>query len=115
MRNSTIKDRCEKKYFSKCTEVCKTYDAVQAAYAKKLQEREDIREFSCNVLLEDWFEGARYTTDFVCTKDDGEIMVRECLWRKNITRPKVARLLDASKAYWLERGVTDWGLVVNEE
>lgn len=117
MRRKNIKDRCEKKHFSKCLEVCKTYDAVQTAYAKLLQEREDITEFRCNVPFEakEGDELDRYTSDFVCIKNDGEIMVRECLWRKNITRPKSARLLDASKNYWLERGVTDWGLVIDEE
>lgn len=117
MRNRNIKDKCEKNHFSKCQEVCKTYDAVQTAYAKKLQKREDVSEFFCNVAfdVETGETLERYTTDFVCIKDDGEIMVRECLWRKNITRPSTARLLDASRNYWLERGVTDWGLVVNEE
>ena len=47
MRNRNIKDKCEKNHFSKCQEVCKTYDAVQTAYAKKLQEREEVSEFFC--------------------------------------------------------------------
>ena len=117
MRRKNIKDRCEKNHHSKCPEVCKTYDAVQTAYAKVLQEREDINEFRCNVPFEakEGDELDRYTSDFVCVKDNGEIMVRECLWRKNITRPKVARLLDLSKDYWFERGVTDWGIVIDEE
>lgn len=117
MKNRKIKDRCEKNHFSKCPEVCKTYDAVQTAYAKLLQEREDITEFRCNVPFEakqdDELE--QYTSDFVCTKIDGEVMVRECLWRKNITRPKTSRLLDLSKDYWAGRGVADWGIVVDEE
>lgn len=117
MRRKNIKDRCEKNHFSKCPEVCKTYDAVQAAYAKILQEREDIAEFRCNVPFEakQGDELERYTSDFVCVKEDGEIMVRECLWRKNITRPKVVKLLDLSRDYWAGRGVTDWGIVVDEE
>ena len=117
MKNRRIKDRCVKNHFSKCPEVCKTYDAVQTAYAKLLQEREDIREFRCNVPFEakEGDELDRYTSDFVCTKDNGEIMVRECLWRKNISRPKLTKLLDASRNYWLERGITDWGLVIDEE
>ncbi len=117
MRRKNIKDRCEKNHFDKCPDVCKTYDAVQTAYAKKLQKRVSISEFRCNVPfeVEEGDELERYTSDFICVKDDGEIMVRECLWRKNITRPKVARLLDASKDYWFKHGVTDWGLVVDEE
>lgn len=117
MRRKNIKDRCEKNHFDKCPDVCKTYDAVQTAYAKKLQKRVSISEFRYNVPfeVEEGDELERYTSDFICVKDDGEIMVRECLWRKNITRPKVARLLDASKDYWFKHGVTDWGLVVDEE
>ncbi len=117
MRRKNIKDRCEKNHLSKCPEVCKTYDAIQTAYAKELENREDISEFRCNVPFEakEGDELDRYTSDIVCTKDDGEIMVRECVWRKNITRPKQARLLDLSKDYWLEHGVTDWGIVVDEE
>lgn len=117
MRRKNIKDRCEKNHFDKCPEVCKTYDAVQTAYAKLLQEREDISEFRCNVHFEtkEGDELERYTSDFVCVKADGEIMVRECLWRKNITRPKVSKLLDLSKNYWGERGVIDWGIVIDEK
>ena len=117
MRRKSIKDRCEKNHFDKCPEVCKTYDAVQTAYAKTLQDREDITEFRCNVPFEakDGGELERYTTDFVCIKVGGEVMVRECLWRKNITRPKLTRLLDLSRDYWGTRGVTDWGIVIDEE
>lgn len=117
MRRKNIKDRCEKNHFSKCPEVCKTYDVVQTAYAKLLQEREDITEFRCNVAFEarEGDELERYTTNFVCVKAGGEVMVRECLWRKNITRPKLTRLLDLSRDYWDTRGVTDWGIVIDEE
>ena len=117
MRRKNIKDRCEKNCFDKCPEVCKTYDAVQTAYAKKLQKQEEISEFRCNVPFEaeEGSELERYTSDIVCVKSDGEMIVRECLWRKNLTRPKVTRLLDVSKDYWLERGVTDWGIVIDEE
>jgi len=54
-----------------------------------------------------------YTTDFVCTKADGDLMVRECVFRKNLLRPTTAKLLDVSRDYWLKHGVTDWGLVVD--
>ncbi len=114
MRRKKIKDRCQKQSLGKCQGVCKTYDAIQTAYAKKLQEREDISEFRCNVLLEGLTEG-EYTSDFVCVKNDGDIMVRECVWRRNLTKPKTAKLLDASRNYWMKRNVTDWGLVIDEE
>ena len=114
MRRFNIKDRCQKRSLSKCNGVCKTFDAIQAAYALKLQERSDISEFRCNVLLEGLTEG-KYTTDYVCIKEGGDIMVRECVFRKNILKPKTAKLLDASRTYWTRRGVLDWGLVVDEK
>ena len=114
MRKANFKGKCQKRSLTKCKDVCRTYDDIQSAYADVLEQREDIVDFSCNVLLDGLDIGA-YTSDFVCTKANGEIMVRECLWRKHITKPMTARLLDASKDYWFERGVTDWGLVVNEE
>lgn len=114
MRRRNIKDRCQKQSLSKCVGVCKTYDAIQTAYVRKLQEREDVSEFRCNVLLEGLTEG-EYTSDFVCVKEDGDIMVRECVWRRNLTKPKTAKLLDASRNYWMRRNVTDWGLVIDEE
>ena len=114
MRKANYKGKCQKRSLSKCKEVCRTYDSIQSAFADVLEHREDVVEFSCNVLL-DGLDIGEYTTDFVCTKANGEMMVRECLWRKHITKPMTARLLDASKDYWFERGVTDWGLVVDEE
>ena len=114
MRKANYKGKCQKRSLSKCTEVCRTYNEIQFAYADVLENREDIIEFSCNVLLEGLEAGA-YTSDFVCTKANGELMVRECVWRKHITKPMTARLLDVSKDYWLEHGVTDWGIGVDEE
>lgn len=114
MRKANFKGKCQKRSLTKCKDVCRTYDDIQSAYADVLEQREDIIEFSCNVLLEGLDIGA-YTSDFVCKKANGELMVRECLWRKHITKLMTARLLDASKDYWFEHGVTDWGLVVNEE
>ena len=113
MRKANFKGKCQKRSLTKCKDVCRTYDDIQSAYADVLEQREDIVDFSCNVLLDGLDIGA-YTSDFVCTKANGEIMVRECLWRKHITKPMTARLLDAAKDYWFERGVTDWGLVVDE-
>ena len=42
-------------------------------------------------------------------------MVRECVFRKHITKPMVVKLLDASKLYWQARGVEDWGIVTDAE
>ena len=53
--------------------------------------------------------------DFVCVKQDGDLMVRECVERKHLMKPMTVRLLDASMEYWRRNGVTDWGLGINEE
>ena len=113
MRKKDFKGRCEKKCLTKCKSVCKTYDPIQAAYAESLEKREEIIEIRCNVVL----EGERtndYMSDFVCVKKDGDLLVRECVTKKYLTKPKTVELLDLSKSYWEKRGVNDWGIVIDE-
>ena len=62
MRKKNYKGRCEKRKLSKCKSVCKTYDALQYAYADMLEADNDIVEIRCNVQL----EGMDYTSDFLC-------------------------------------------------
>ena len=114
MRKKNFKGRCEKRVIDKCSEVCRTYDAIQYAYADVLQKEDEIREIRCNVLL-DGLEEGEYTSDFVCVRADSDLMVRECVYRKYLTKPLTIRLLDASREYWLKHGVSDWGLVIDEE
>ncbi len=114
MRKKNYKGRCEKKMVAKCTEVCRTYDTIQYAYVDILSASQDIVEIRCNVPLDGLEEGA-YTTDLVCTKVGGDLMVRECVFRKLIDKPMTVKLLEASRQYWLRHGVTDWGLVIDEE
>lgn len=114
MKKKNYKGRCEKRKLEKCNEICKTYDDLQLAYAIQLSKAEDVLEFKCNILLEGLEEGC-YTTDFVCTKINGEIMVRECTYRKMLVKPLTAKLLEASRQYWIRRGISDWGLVIDAE
>ena len=114
MKKKNFKGRCEKKSLSKCEDVCKTYNAIQSAYANILQDDDRIKEFVCNVPLVG-LELGEYTTDFLCTKINGAVMVRECVYHKFLTKPMTVRLLETSKDYWTKSGVKDWGLVVNEE
>ncbi len=114
MRKKNFKGRCEKRMIRKCTEVCRTYDAIQYAYADLLQMDEEVKEIRCNVLL-DGLDVGEYTSDFVCTKTDGDLMVRECVFRKFLMKPLTVKLLDASREYWIRHGVMDWGLVIDEE
>ena len=80
MRKIGYKGRCEKKSLSKSKEVCRTYDPIQSKYAELLDGLPEIEEIRCNVPLEGFKEGD-YMTDFVCVKTDGDLMVRECVWR----------------------------------
>ena len=48
------------------------------------------------------------------TKNDGELMVRECVFRDKISRPLTCKMLDASREYWKSHGITDWGIVVDK-
>jgi len=114
MRKKNFKGRCEKRQLAKCNGICRTYDDIQYAYADILSGRDNIEEIRCNVPL-DGLELETYTSDFVCLKSDGELMVRECVYRRHIVKPMTLKLLDASREYWLRHGVIDWGIVIDEE
>ena len=114
MRKKGYKGRCEKRILSKSKDVIRTYDAIQSVYADILQESDEITEIKCNVLLDGLSEG-EYMTDFVCVKSNGDLMVRECVFRKFLTKPLTVKLLDISRNYWLRHGVFDWGLVIDAE
>lgn len=87
-RKKNYKGCCEKKSVSKCNEIFKAYDAIQDAYVDVLSSRNDIVEIRCNVPLEDM----DYTSDFLCIKTSGEMLVRECHYRKLITKPNLSNL-----------------------
>lgn len=114
MISKDYKGRCTKKKLRKCQDVARLYDKIQIAYADKLEKDNSVKEIRCNVLLEGLEEG-EFTSDFLCIKSDGDYMVRECVWRKKLTLPRTAKLLDASRKYWMRRGVTDWGIVIEKE
>lgn len=113
MRLRDIKTRCKKRALPKCSSVFASYDEIQNIAGDIIASRADIVEIRCNVWLEGLGEPLEYSSDFVCKKTDGEIMVRECVFRKNLTRPKTAHLLGASHLYWTKRGVKDWGIIVD--
>lgn len=73
-------------------------------YANLLSETEEVKSFQVNVLLQGLEEGA-YTSDFVIAKADGNLMVRECVSRKHLTKPMTPKLLDASRNYWKSHGI----------
>ena len=115
MRSKNFKgSKCVKMKLNKSEDIVRTFDNIQTAYAQILDKNENIQKIQCNVPLEGIEEG-EFTTDFVCTKSDGDLMVRECVFRKKLSLPRTCKLLDLSREYWLKRGVTDWGIVIEEE
>ena len=114
MLKAKIKQRCEKRSLSKAVGVCRLCSSIQSRYANKLQADKDIKEIRCNYALDN-FELGDYTSDFVCLKADGSYLVRECVDRRHLAKPLTIRLLEASRLYWLHKGISDWGIVVNSE
>ena len=113
MRKKSYKGRCEKQSLDKFTTICKTYDPIQSAYANILVKNKDVAQIRCNVILDG--DCSEYMTDFVCTKTNGDLIVRECISRKLLEKPLSMKLLDMSRTYWLRHGVKaeDWGIVVD--
>ena len=115
MRSKNFKgSKCVKMTLSKSDEVVKTFDNIQTAYAQILDKDESIQKIQCNVPLEGIEEG-EFMTDFLCTKVGGDLMVRECVFRKKLSLPRTCKLLDLSRDYWRKRGVEDWGIVIEQE
>ena len=114
MRSKRIKDRCTKMQLSKCDTTARLYDQVMIAFAGLLERNKQVSKIMCNVSM-DGLEGGDFISDFVCVKANGDYMVRECTWRKKLTLPRTARLLEASRKYWARRGVQDWGIIVEKE
>lgn len=113
MKRRNFKGKCEKRKLSKCKEVCRTYNPIQYAYADVLERRKDVVEIRCNVpvLLEGLED--EYTTDFLCILKDGSMMVRETVYRRQLSKPLTMKLLDMSQEYWSRRGAS-WGIVIDE-
>ena len=113
MRNSKSKVRCEKRKLPKCDDLLRLYSPMQSRYADLLQADQSVKSFLCNIPLDPCDAGEGFTTDFYIMKADDTIMVRECVFRKHLSKPMTIKLLTASFCYWSERGVKDWGLVVD--
>lgn len=58
------KGRCEKRMLPKCHGVCRTFNAIQYAYADILQNDVGIKEIRCNVLLDGLPEGEYIIIEF---------------------------------------------------
>ena len=86
MKKINYKGRCEKRKVSKCKDVCRTYTKIQSAFVDLLEKDDDVVSFECNVPLKGVADNM-YSTDFVITKRDGTTMIRECVWRFNMSKP----------------------------
>ena len=115
MRSKNFKgSKCVKMKLNKSEEVVRTFDNIQTAYAQILDKNENIQKIQCNVPLEG-IEDGEFTTDFLCTKTNGDLLVRECVFRRKLSLPRTCKLLDLSRDYWRKRGVEDWGIVIEQE
>ncbi len=114
MRKKNFKGcKCIKKTVSKADGVCRTYDALQLAALDELERDGEIAEIRCNVVLEG-SQWDAYTTDFLCRTKSGDLIAFETCFRKLLIRPQTMDLLDASRNYWMRRGV-EWRLVVDAD
>lgn len=115
MRNTKTHTVTYKKKLSKSRTVFKAFNPLQFAYGEILDSNSEIAEIKCNVPIEVSDVEGNFTTDFYCIKTDGEIMVRECVYKDKLLKPYYIKTLDASRNYWLSKGVKDWGIVLNAD
>ena len=113
MRNSNTRSKILKRKIKKSKKIFHAFSDVQWKYVESLEENDEVVEIRFNVKLVGFEFGDNYTSDFVCIKSDGQLMIRECVLRKNLLKPTTAKLLDASRNYWLARGNKDWGIVLD--
>ena len=114
MYNSNTRSKTIKKKLGKCKNIFYAHSNLQFEYGNNLDLNDDIVEIKCNVKLIGCELGDSYTSDFVCIKRSGEIMVRECVEKSKLIKPLTCKMLDSSRNYWLSKGVDDWGIVLND-
>ena len=111
MRKRDFKGKVVKKRALKAATICRCYDDLQLAALDAFEADDDIIEIQMNIGLDD-AELKLYMTDFLCKRENGECLVRECTFRKVLLRPQTVKLLDGSRNYWHRRGIKDWGIIV---
>jgi rhamnose utilization protein RhaD (predicted bifunctional aldolase and dehydrogenase) len=112
MKNKATQKKVMKRRLSKCVGIFRAYTDLQDKFADYLEKDENIKEFRCNVDLEQLSLEGQYTTDFLCTLNNGELAVWECVSSKRLTKPLTCKMLDESRGYWTRRGVK-WGIVID--
>lgn len=89
MRKQKYKGRCEKRILSKSDEVCRFYSDLQSKYADKLDSDNGIKQIHCNVYL----CNTEYMSDFLCTRKNGDVFIRECVERRFLNKPMTIKML----------------------
>ena len=115
MRNKNTHSVTFKKKLIKCKLIFYAYNELQYKYGDVLDCNDEILEIKCNVSIDECELGTTYTTDFYCIKTNGDILVRECVYKEKLLKPQTIKMLDASRNYWLSKGVADWGIVLNAD
>ena len=115
MKNIKTHSITYKKKLNKCKTIFKAYNTIQFAYGEELDNNSEIAEIKCNVSIEISELDGSYTTDFYCVKTNGDVFVRECVDKDKLLKPLHIKTLDASRNYWLSKGVTDWGIVLDAD
>ncbi len=114
MQKKNYKGRCEKKELTKSKEICRFFGDIQSAYGDILENDPKVTEIICNMPMEG-LELGEYTSDFVCKLSDNTYMVRECVQRKHLMKPKTVKELEESRKFWAKHGISNWGIVTNKE
>lgn len=84
MRNSNTRSKTLKRKIKKSEKIFHAFSDVQCKYLESLEENDEVAEIRFNVKLVGFEFGDYYTSDFICIKGDGQLMIRECVLRKNL-------------------------------
>ena len=115
MRNMSSNVKCIRVSSKKSDKVCRCYSDLQLKYLELIEEDDKIVKVELNVKLSISSIEESYSTDFLITLDDETVRIRECVYKKQLLRPTAVKLLDLSRNYWLSKGYSDWGIIINEK
>lgn len=114
------------RFFSTKNDAMVTVHSPKARkYAGILEAREDVVKYECCVALESkayihvsragirksYFE-MPWSTDFILHYIDGRFGVREMAAVKDMMKAAVLEKLEFSRRYWIQQGVLDWKILI---
>ena len=114
MHNTKSHTKTLKRAVSKSKNRFIAYNDTQFAYVKILEADTEIDDILPNYKLSGFSLGENYSTDFLCKKIDNTMTAIETIEKRVLLKPQNLKLLEASRHYWLARGV-EWKLVVGEK